>query len=316
MHWLIFGAKGWIGRQVYDILIQQNHQVTPITENLQTAHDVKQVFNTTHGVDRVFIAIGRAYLPEHRIPQDYQGGGLRGTIDDLEHPAVLPVNLRDNVYLPMIIAEECVQRNIHCTYLGTGCIYEFDDEHPKAIDGKGFRETDTPNYTGSSYSTAKTLTDQWFTHYRNDKVLNLRIRMPITNTWNPRNFLYKILKYETIVSIPNSMTILPELMPIALELAAAKYTGTLNLVNPGPMTHQDMLEMIAKTWNIQLKCKFTENPDDIQTVVRARRSNNHLEAHRLMALTNGRVSQLSVGLQSLLDHWKPTEQELMELGYS
>jgi 3,5-epimerase/4-reductase len=314
MHWLLFGAKGWIGKQVYTYLIEKGEQVTPITENIETPNDVKQIFNSTLGVDRVFIAIGRAYLPEHRRPENYQAGGLTGTIDDLEHPAALPLNLRDNIFLPMIIAEECVQRGIHCTYLGTGCIYEFDEDHPK--NGKGFREMDQPNYTGSSYSTAKTVTDQWFSHYRQDKVLNLRIRMPITATWNPRNFLYKILKYQTIVSIPNSMTILPDLIPLALQCAESKITGTLNLVNPGPMNHKEILELIAKKWNIQLKCVFTEDPEQIQSIVRARRSNNHLEAHRLMSLFPGKVNQLSEGLQELLNRWKPTEDQLKELGYS
>lgn len=313
MHWLLFGANGWIGTQVYNYLVQQKHQVTPVTANLQTSEDVKRIFQNIHGIDRVFIAIGRTCLPPHRIPENYQNNGIKGTIDDLEHPSVLHINLRDNIYLPIIIAEECVLRAIHCSYLGTGCIYEYDEAHP--LNGTGFSETDLPNFTGSSYSIAKSLTDQWFANYRKDHILNLRIRMPITDTWNPRNFLYKILKYDTIVSIPNTMSILPELIPLALQCAESKLTGTLNLVNPEPMSHRYILDLIAKIWDIKLKCKFTENQDDIKAITCSRRSNNNLEAGKLVSLFPNRVSRLSAGLQSILHRWKPTASELAELGY-
>ena len=50
-------------------------------------------------------------------------------------------------------------------------------------------------------------------HNFEDNVLNLRIRMPITGDYNKRNFITKITTYEYICSIPNSMTVLPELLP-------------------------------------------------------------------------------------------------------
>ena len=67
------------------------------------------------------------------------------------------------------------------------------------------------------YSIVKGFTDQIIKLFPN--VLNLRIRMPITGIPNPRNFITKIATYEKICSIPNSMTVLPELLPMVLELA-------------------------------------------------------------------------------------------------
>jgi len=57
-------------------------------------------------------------------------------------------------------------------------------------------------------------------HLFDDSVLNLRIRMPITDELTPRNFITKIATYQHICSIPNTMTILVNL------------TGTINLTNP------------------------------------------------------------------------------------
>lgn len=50
-------------------------------------------------------------------------------------------------------------------------------------------------------------------------VLTLRVRMPIvTDLLYPRNFITKIIKYEKVVNIPNSMTVLPELLPMSIEM--------------------------------------------------------------------------------------------------
>lgn len=40
------------------------------------------------------------------------------------------------------------------TYYGTGCIFHYDDEFPQGS-GKGFKESDKPNFTGSYYSYTK-----------------------------------------------------------------------------------------------------------------------------------------------------------------
>ena len=52
-------------------------------------------------------------------------------------------------------------------------------------------------------------------------VLTLRVRMPIvTDLLYPRNFITKIIKYDKVVNIPNSMTVLPELLPMSIEMVS------------------------------------------------------------------------------------------------
>lgn len=47
-----------------------------------------------------------------------------------------------------------------------------------------------------------------------DNVCTLRVRMPISSDLtNPRNFITKISRYDKVVDIPNSMTILDERWP-------------------------------------------------------------------------------------------------------
>jgi len=86
------------------------------------------------------------------------------------------------------------------TYLGTGCIYEYDGDHPMGDSKKGFSEEDSPNFFGSQYSTVKGVTDQMIRHYRT--TLNARIRMPITSQKNNRNFITKIASYKKKFILP------------------------------------------------------------------------------------------------------------------
>ena len=107
------------------------------------------------------------------------------------------------MFSPLVLAILCSRRNIHFTYLGTGCIFNYDSEHTLTPTGVGWTENDTPNFFGSSYSVVKGYTDELM-HLFENSVLNLRIRMPIVSQDCPRNFISKIIRYEKICSIPNS----------------------------------------------------------------------------------------------------------------
>lgn len=80
-------------------------------------------------------------------------------------------------------------------------------------------------------------------HLLESNTLNLRIRMPITACSSGRNFITKILKYEKICDCPNSMTVLPDLIPCMVDMAERKVTGTVNLTNPGLISHNEILQM-------------------------------------------------------------------------
>ncbi len=66
--------------------------------------------------------------------------------------------------------------------------------------------------------------------------------MQISCDNSPRNFK-KITRYEKICGIPNSVSILEDFIPIALDMIANKYTGTVNFTNPGVISHNEILQM-------------------------------------------------------------------------
>ena len=49
-----------------------------------------------------------------------------------------------------------------------------------------------------------------------------------------------------VCSVPNSMTVLPELLPYVLEMMKMKKTGTINLTNPGLISHNEILDMFKE----------------------------------------------------------------------
>jgi len=262
MKFLIYGHKGWIGRQVV-ALIKHGYEV-----NLGDARadDEKAVETEILKImpDRIICLIGRTH-----------GEGIQ-TIDYLEKPGKLVENLKDNLYGPLTLALICKKLNIHLTYLGTGCIFS-DGENET-----NFTEESKPNFFGSSYSIVKGYTDRIMKQLSSN-VLNVRIRMPITASHNPRNFITKITSYEKICSVPNSMTVLPDLLPIMVDMSKRKVTGTINLTNPGAITHNEILEMYKEIIDPNFTWKnFTIEEQD--KILASKRSNNHLDASKLQAM--------------------------------
>jgi dTDP-glucose 4,6-dehydratase len=270
---LVYGSKGWIGSQFLEILKNNLIDYTEgksRTDNENTLSDEITKYSPTHVVS----FIGRTH---GKIDNK-----IYTTIDYLEQEGKLVENMRDNLFSPLLLANICNKHNIHYTYLGTGCIFKFDETHPFGKEENGFTEDSLPNFFGSSYSIVKGFTDRLM-HLYEDQVLNLRIRMPITGNKNPRNFITKIVNYEKVCSVPNSMTVLPELLPYVLDMMKNKTTGTINLTNPGLISHNEILQMYKEIVDPTFVWKnFTQ--EEQRKILAADRSNNFLETTKLETL--------------------------------
>ena len=270
---LIYGSRGWIGQQVVSYLEEQ--QIEWIdgkvrAEDLTGLENEIVMIKPTH----IMSFIGRTH-------GSYNGVEFT-TIDYLEQPGKIKDNVRDNLYSPLTLAILCTKYDIHYTYLGTGCIFEYDLTHPFAKEIDGFDEESTPNFFGSGYSVVKGYTDRLM-HLFENSVLNLRIRMPITGEKNPRNFITKISTYKKICSIPNSMTVLPELIPILVDMAKNGLTGTINLTNPGLISHNEILELYKQIVDPNFVWENFSVEEQAQILASAR-SNNYLDTSKLEKL--------------------------------
>ena len=298
MKLLIYGSKGWIGNQFINYLEEYN------LNNLEKIDYIKglvRIDNTEelkkeileNNPTNIITFIGRTH---GKIDNK-----IYSTIDYLEQEGKLVENIRDNLFSPISLALICMELNIHYSYLGTGCIFDYDKNHPYGEEVNGFTEEDKPNFFGSSYSIVKGFTDRLF-HQLESNCLNMRIRMPITCENNNRNFITKIIKYEKICSIPNSMTVLEDFYPIIIDLLKNKTTGTINLTNPGLISHNEILELYKKYVDKNFKWKnFTI--EEQNNILDSKRSNNYLNTLKLKNMFPN-INHIKKSVENILKKYK------------
>jgi hypothetical protein len=80
------------------------------------------------------------------------------------------------------------------------------------------------------------------------------------------------------------MTVLDELLPVLIDLALRRQVGTVNLTNPGVISHNEILTMYKEivdpefTWS-----NFTI--EEQNEILASKRSNNCLDASKLVSLS-------------------------------
>jgi len=270
---LVWGGRGWIGGQFKTVLASRGWTVVDATSRADNREAVSAEVASVKPTHIVSL-IGRTH-----------GEGFT-TIDYLEQKGKLVENMSDNLYGPLVLAGVAKAAGLHMMYMGTGCIFEYDSEHVCTVDGsgKGFTESDKPNFVGSGYSTVKGFTDQIMTNEFADTVLNVRIRMPIASADGPRNFISKIIAYTKICSIPNSMTVLDDILPLLAQCMERGVKGALNATNPGVIDHHTILTWYKEIQNPEHTWEEISNDVLVGTCVKGARSNNYLDTTRIQGL--------------------------------
>jgi nucleoside-diphosphate-sugar epimerase len=254
---LVFGGNGWIGSHILPHL--HSHEVVLANIRADSEHEQLKQYIMHIAPSHVLCVCGRTC-----------GIGCV-SVDYLEKPDMMKDNIRDNLYAPVSLALLCDSLNIHYTYIGTGCIFEKSNDEKK--------ESNDANFFGSNYSIVKGFTDRLMKHF-NRNILNVRIRMPLSTQVSMRNFITKITTFEKICSMPNSMTVLDACIPYLVQMMESEKIGTINLVNPGSLTHNEVLQMYKEIVDDSFTWKnFTE--DDQAIVLSARRSNCVLNTEKL-----------------------------------
>ncbi len=257
---LIFGGKtGWIGQKLVKIIAEQGHCAIAAKARLENRPDIEKEIAEVKP-DFIINAAGITGVPNIDWIEVHKQETIRANI-------IGALNLADIAYI----------HGIHMTNIGTGCIYNYDTQHPMGS-GKGFTEEDEPNFEGSFYSKSKAMLEKMLRFYPN--VLYLRLRLPLAFDFHKRNLIAKLTMYQKVVNIPNSITVLDELLPLVPQMALRGRTGVYNFVNPGVISHNELLDLykeyVDPSFNYQ---NFTLEEQD--KILKAKRSNNELDTSKL-----------------------------------
>ncbi|KAI9681106.1 MAG: hypothetical protein M1817_002388 [Caeruleum heppii] len=256
--YLIWGGNGWVAGHLKTLLEQDGKKVFTTTIRMEDRGGVQAE------LDRV--------KPTHVF--NCAGCTGRPNVDWCEDNKA--ATIRSNVIGTLNLADCCYLKGIHLTVFATGCIYAYDKTHP--MGGKGYLETDEANFDGSFYSATKSKVEEVMKFY---PCLILRLRMPVSDDLHPRSFVTKITKYERVVDIPNSNSILHDLLPAAILLAEHNEQGIYNFTNPGAISHNEILALFKKLIRPDFQWQ-NFSLEEQSKVIKAGRSNCELDATKLI----------------------------------
>ena len=144
-----------------------------------------------------------------------------------------------NTYIPILLAEVAFRYNVKLVHLSSGCIYHYDYGNDSPIS-----ETEIPNFFNLYYSRTKIYSEAMLKTLNNfANILILRIRIPLDDRPHQKNLLTKLIKYQKVLNIANSITYIPDFIKAVKHLLAINATGVFNTVNDGALQYSRLLDI-------------------------------------------------------------------------
>ncbi|MBU1033149.1 MAG: sugar nucleotide-binding protein [Patescibacteria group bacterium] len=273
---LVF-SPGYLGGKIVDALCDRKHEVVPVK------------------VEITNLAAVSAALDEHRPDAVLNCAGKKGTpnVDWCETHQI--ETMRSNTIGPLVIAEACVDRGIHLTHLGTGCIF-----YGQSPDPKGWKEDDHANpsamYTRSKYAADLILT-------RLPNIAIVRLRMPIDEVPDPGNLINKVMSYPKIIDVENSVTVVSDLINAVIGVIEKKGTGVFHAVNEGTMKHRDLIALYEELVDPSHTNEWISSDDLVKLGLATKgRSNCIMQNNRLKEI-GVEMRPISVALRDCLEKY-------------
>lgn len=209
----VLGSTGFLGGKTTEYMKSRGHEVITDRVDLTDLIGLKKRFDEVKPDAVINFAGVRAYPT------------IDWCEDNKEETVAVNVGGALNFALASITA------GAYPIMICSGCVYTGGTD-------RQFSEEDEPNFFGSFYSRMRHAMQ---IALKELPVLQVRIRMPISMYPHPRNFITKIASYQKVINIPNSMTLIEDMLPALEILLEKKPFGILNLTNDGYVQHKDVL---------------------------------------------------------------------------
>ncbi len=210
--------------------------------------------------------------------------------------------LQGNATLPGVIRAACEATGISWGHVSSGCIYTGSPNET------GFKETDPPNFcfrtnNCSFYSGTKALGEELLAGAEN--VYVWRLRIPFNHIDSPRNYLSKLMRYESLLEATNSISHLNEFARVCVESWQKRIPfGTYNVTNTGAITTRRVSELINDKLGLDKEfCFFADEVSFMKTAAKTPRSNCVMDNSKLRG-TGIAISQVEDALAKSLADWQ------------
>lgn len=163
-------------------------------------------------------------------------GSIGRNVDDCELDK--DKSLMSNTFVPIMLAEACLRRKIKFVHISSGCIFHYDYAREKPID-----EKKQPDFYELFYSRTKIYAEAVLKSLAAKyPVLIVRLRVPLDDRPSPKNLLDKLISYQRVIDLPNSVTYIPDFIKALKHLIRIDALGIYNIANKGGLRYPDLLD--------------------------------------------------------------------------
>ena len=265
---ILIGESGYIGnefkRQLNVRGIQFKSNINARTVTLMELINIYSNHFSNIKVDAIINAAGYTGKPNVDSCEQYKSDTLCG-----------------NVIFPQILTDFAMLHDIPLLHVSSGCIYT-------GTATEVFTEESIPNFTfnmnsGSFYSGTKELSENIISSH--EKSWICRLRIPFEEYENSRNYITKLMRYDTLLNAPNSMSNKQEFVSACLDMIYNKIDyGTYNMTNTGYITAKEVTDLLRlhKITDKQFNFYGTEEEFYASGCAIAKRSNCVLDNSKLL----------------------------------
>lgn len=272
---LLFGSTGFIGSHLKDGLTKKGYEVIGPRIEIRNLDEVKKAIEN--------------FKPDYVI----NATGVTGkpNVDWCENHPLETYTV--NVAGSLNIAAAALEKGLKVAQLSSGCVYDGDNN------GKGWTETDKPNYFGSMYSRSRIASEMALKDFPN--VLQLRVRIPILGHPHPKNLIDKLIKYPKMINLVNSCTVIEDFVPAVIQLMEMGTTGIMNMTNIGALDHKTIMTMYKEIVDPKFELHLMDEGE--QAILCQRRSNCVLNTDKREKL-GVHMPPLTESLKKALENYK------------
>ena len=207
-----------------------------------------------------------------------------------------------NVVLPILLKEISQDLEIVYCHISTGCLYNGQAPNPD-----GWQETDKPNFSFefnncSFYTGTKIIAEKHISSY--EKSYIWRIKLPFENKHNNRNYISKIINYDTLVLENNSISNKFEFVKACIDSIKLEIPfGTYNITNSGYISPIDLVKKLVNTITPNKKANFLTIDNFYKYISSMPRSNCVTNNSKLLS-TGIKMSEVNESIDWCLKNWK------------